>query len=133
MLKLPFLFLTSLVLCFGFVEAKLKYQKTYYLEALFIGHQKNTLAQDKAFVSFDTKKRTAKMYSSCNWINTAYQQKRTHFLFTRITPDKLPCPDYLDGLEADLLENLPKVNRLVIKNKKLFFFQGQDTLLIFHE
>ncbi len=133
MLKLPFLFLTSLVLCFGLTATPLKHQKTYYLEALFIGQQKNTLAQDKAYVTFDTKKRTVKMYSSCNWINTSYQQKQSRFLFTRITPDKQPCPDYLDGLEADLLENLPKVNRFVIKNKKLFFFEGQDTLLVFHE
>jgi heat shock protein HslJ len=131
-LKLTILF----GMCFFFVftssAQRLNSKKTYYLDAIFIGKQKNTLAHDKAFVSFNTIKKTTKVYSSCNWITGVYQSKSTSFVFKNIKRGELPCPDYLDGLEADLLENLPKVNRCTIDKNKLYFFQNSDTLLIFH-
>lgn len=131
--KLPILLLVCLLMAFNSFSQRIVSNKTYYLDAIFIGQQKNTLAHDKAYIIFNTSKKTVKVYSSCNWIKAAYKSSSTTFVFKTVKPGELPCPDYLDGLEADLLENLPKVNRCLIDKKKLYFFNNKDTLLVFHE
>ncbi len=132
-LKLPFLFLIGSVFSACLFGQTLQNKKTYYLDAIFIGAQKNKLAHDKAFVKFNTVNKRSSVYSSCNWIKTGYKQNKQNFLFTNIKRGEQPCPDYLDGLEADLLENLPKVNKCVFTKHKLYFFKDSDTLLIFHD
>ncbi len=105
--------------------------KTYTLKAIFIGGQKNTLANDKANLYLNTKANTGKCFTSCNTIKFNLKRKKNNFSFVNLKPDTLPCPDYLDGLEADLKENLPKVNLCKTINGNLVFFKNTDTLLIF--
>jgi hypothetical protein len=132
-LKLTFLFLFSLVFSSCYFGQTLQNKKTYYLDAIFVGAQKNKLAHDRAFVIFNTVKKTSRVYSSCNWIKTGYKHNKQFFSFTAIKPAEQPCPDYLDGLEADLLENLPKINKCVFTKHHLYFFKDSDTLLTFHD
>lgn len=135
-MKLRFIFLILFIVNYNFFYAqtsKINCCKDYYLKAIFIGKQKNTLAANKVTININTKNKTAKCYTSCNFIQLTYQSNKKQFKLTSIIPDKQPCPDHLVGLESDLKENFPKVNRLKVINKQIIFFNDKDTLLIFDE
>lgn len=133
-MKLRFIFFTFLVniATISFAQSsKIICCKTYNLKAIFIGGKKNTLVNDKANINLNTKAKTGKCHTSCNFINFKFSVKKNIFTLTNIKPDTLPCPDYLDGLEADLKENLPKINLYKLNKGNLIFFSNADTLLIF--
>ncbi len=126
----------SLVFTTFFTNAqkpKIKTATAYNLEAIFIGGQKNTLAKDKATLTFDTKKKTATCSNNCTHLELRYCSKRNKFRFTSVIPVAAACPDHLVGIESDLKENLPNVDRCIQSNKRLIFFNKKDTLLIFYE
>ncbi len=113
---------------------KLKSGKVYTLAAIFTAKQKNTLAANKASLSFNTKTKLANCFTGCNFIELKYKNKKTAFTFTFINATKQPpCPDHLLGIEEDLKQNLPKINTYKLINKQLIFFNTTDTLLIFNE
>ena len=112
---------------------KLKSNKIYTLTAIFTAKQKNTLAANKASLSFNTKTKLAKCFTGCNFIELKYKAKKNTLKFIFLTPNKQPCPDHLLGIEEDLKQNLPKVNTYKIINTHLYFFNNTDTLLIFNE
>ncbi len=112
---------------------KLKNEVNYTIDALFIGGQKNKAVKDKAAVSFDLKKHTAKCVTSCNFIDLKFSTKKSKFKFTSVIPGSVPCPDHLIGLESDLKENFAKINCYQLIGKNIYFFNKKDTLLIFHE
>jgi len=119
---------------FGLAQKpKLKTGTSYNLEAVFIGGQKNTQAKDKATLTFDTKKKTAACSNKCTHLELRYCSKRKKFTFTSVIPAAAACPDHLVGIESDLKENLPKVDRCLQIDKRLIFFNKKDTLLIFYE
>ena len=127
-----FLFIFIVKLNYIYAQtSKISCCKDYYLKSIFIGKQKNTLAANKATINLNTKTKTAKCFTSCNFINLSYSSKKTNFKFLSIQPDVLSCPDHLIGLESDLKENLPKVTTLKVINKNLYFFNNTDTLMIF--
>jgi hypothetical protein len=106
---------------------------SYNLESIFIGGQKNTLAKDKASLVFDTKNKTAQCSNKCTYLDLRYCLKRNKFKFTSVIPAAAACPDHLVGIESDLKENLPKVDRYITIEKRIIFFNKKDTLLIFYE
>ncbi len=127
-----FLFVFIVKLNFFYCQtSKISCCKDYYLKAIFIGKQKNSLAQNKATINLNTKNKTAKCFTSCNFINLTYSSKKTNFKFITIKPDAQSCPDHLIGLESDLKENLPKITTLKVISKNLYFFNNTDTLMIF--
>ncbi len=128
--------LLSLVFTTFFVNAqkpKIKTGTAYNLETIFIGGQKNSLAKDKATLTFDTKRKTATCSNKCTHLELRYCSKRNKFRFTSVIPAAAACPDHLVGIESDLKENLPKVDRCIQSNKRLIFLNKKDTLLIFYE
>ncbi len=134
-MKIPFFFIVFIVNfnLFYAQTSKVICCKDYYLKAIFIGKQKNSLAVNKATINLNTKNKTAKCFTSCNVVNLVYKSKKTKFKFTSINPGEQSCPDHLLGLEADLKENLLKVTSLKVINKNLFFFNNTDTLMIFND
>lgn len=114
-------------------KANIKNVTSYNLEAVFIGGQKNTLAKDKAILVFDTKKKSAHCSNKCTYLDLRYCLKRNKFKFTSVIPAAAACPDHLIGIESDLKENLPKVDRCLTLEKRIIFFNKKDTLLIFYE
>ena len=127
--------LTSILIFTSFFSfpQKLKNKVSYKLESVFVAKQNNKLAKDKASLIFNTKEKTAKCNLSCTNIALNYKLKKSKILFTAINSNLLPCPDHLLGLESDLKENFSHINYYQIKNKKLYFFDRKDTLLIFYE
>lgn len=114
-------------------SAKIKNEVSYNLEAVFIGGQKNTISKDKATILFYLKNKTAKCFTSCNYIDLKFTSKKNKFKYTSVLPGSIPCPDHLLGLESDLNENFLKVNSYQVLNNKLYFFNKKDTLIIFYE
>ena len=119
---------------FAFAQkVNIKNAVPYNLEAIFIGTQKNTLAKDKATLVFNTKSKTAGCSNKCTHLELRYCLKRKKFKFTSVIPAAAACPDHLVGIESDLKENLPKVDRCITLEKRIIFFNKKDTLLIFYE
>ncbi|MBL7921544.1 MAG: META domain-containing protein [Bacteroidia bacterium] len=114
-------------------KPNIKTGTSYNLESIFISGQKNTLAKDKATLTFDTKKKTAACSNKCTHLELRYCSKRNKFKFISVIPAAAACPDHLVGIESDLKENLPKVDRCIQDNKRLIFFNKKDTLLVFYE
>jgi heat shock protein HslJ len=114
-------------------QVNLKNEKPYNLESIFIGGQKNTISKDKATILFYTKTKTAKCFTSCNFVDLKYSAKKNKFKFTSVKPGDVPCPDHLLGLELDLKENFPKVTDYQLINNKIYFFNKKDTLMVFYE
>ena len=123
------------LLCFQSAIQKqaIKDQTLYYLAAIYIGKQKNTLARDRGHIIFNTKTKTASCFTSCNFIQLKYALKGNNFKFTSINPGKDPCPDRTIGLEEDFKENLPKVSNYLLNNRQLILLNKKDTLMIFYE
>lgn len=113
--------------------AKIKCCKNYNLKSVFIGGQKNAIPENKSYINLNTKSKSGKCFTSCNFIEFNFKSKKSTFNFIEIKPDKLPCPDNLVGLEEDLKENLNKVNSVKVIKKQLIFLNNSDTLLIFNE
>ncbi len=111
----------------------IKDNTTYYLSSIFIGQQKNILAKDKGHIVFNTTKKSAACFTSCNFIQLKYILKDGTFKFTSIVPDKDPCPDPMVGLENDFKENLPKISGFIVQGKQLVFLNKKDTLMVFYE
>lgn len=114
-------------------KPKIKNDVSYNLEAIFIGGQKNTMAKDKATLTFNTKKKTAACSNKCTHLELRYCLKRKSFKFISVIPAAAACPDHLVGIESDLKENFPKTDRCITSGKQLFFLNKKDTLLIFYE
>jgi len=134
--KIRVIFLTAFICSQQLLLAQkpaIKDKTTYYLSAIFIGNQKNTLAKDKGHIVFNTAKKSAACFTSCNFIQLKYSVTNQNLKFTSIIPDKSPCPDPLVGLENDFKENLPKVSSFVVKGKNLILLDKKDTLMIFRE
>lgn len=133
-LNISFIFYLLFLSYNGFSQkAAIKTGISYNLEAVFIGGQKNTLAKDKATLTFDTKKKTASCSNKCTHLELRYCSKRNKFKFTSVIPAAAACPDHLVGIESDLKENFPKANRCVTSGKQIIFLNKKDTLLIFYE
>ena len=135
-MKLSFSLLISLMF-FSFYsvaqQVTIENDVAYNLESIFIGGQKNTIAKDKAALFFDIKKKTAKCYISCNFIELKYSAKKSKFKCKSVLAGPVPCPDHLLGLESDLKENFAKINYYQILNNKIIFFNKKDTLMVFYE
>jgi hypothetical protein len=135
-MRLSFSLIASLII-FSFSaiaqKALLKNDVAYNLESVFIGGQKNTISKDKAALFFDIKKKTAKCFISCNYIELKYSAKKNKFKCSSVLPGPAPCPDHLIGLESDLKENFAKINQYLILNNRIIFFNKKDTLMIFYE
>ncbi|MDX2173460.1 MAG: hypothetical protein SFY56_10080 [Bacteroidota bacterium] len=91
------------------------------------------MSVNKSYINLNTKTKSGKCYTSCNFIEFKYKSSKRLFNFLDIIPGNLPCPDNLIGLEEDLKENLKKVNSIKVIKKQLIFFTNTDTLLIFNE
>lgn len=135
-MRFSFLLLVSLIFLSFYSmaqKATIKNDAAYNLESIFIGGQKNTIAKDKAALFFDVKKKTAKCFISCNYIELKYSAKKKKFKCGSVIGGPVPCPDHLIGLESDLKENFSKINHYQILNNKIIFFNKKDTLMVFYE
>jgi heat shock protein HslJ len=111
----------------------IKNNTMYFLSAVFIDNKKNTEARDKSHIVFDTEKRSAACFTSCNFIQLKYSQDKNGFKFNSIGSGVDPCPEATLGLEENLKSILPKITYYSCKGKDLVFMNNKDTLMIFYE
>lgn len=105
-------------------------EKKWFLES--IAGKAVGVSGEKAFVSFDAKKKSAGGDSSCNAYGSEYTAKGNAISITHMISTMRACieDDRMD-IERSFLSGLRDANRFEIKNGKLLLYKGKELLLTF--
>jgi heat shock protein HslJ len=89
--------------------------------------------RETAFISFDSRKKSAGGNTSCNGFGGSYETKGSRLRIFEIIHTMRACiEDERMNVEGGMLQGLQDTNRYEIRGNRLYLYKGRELLLEFH-